>query len=121
MVPHSEGTPLELAGSTTPPDAKEKHPVPTPHPRSSLAGRLPIGWDSLRTVGVAGIRDARRNDQSQNHLYKLLHRGYTGTSASGDSSDGVAACPFSFYKTWATDPAKAKAMSEAVTRKTPQP
>jgi amidase len=67
----------------------------------------------------SAIRDFRANAQSQNHLYKLMHRGYTGCIKSGESHDGKADCPFDFYKTWVNNPAEAKKISESVTRTHP--
>lgn len=67
-------------------------------------------------LSVSAIRDARQTWTAENHLFNTLHRGYTAIPP-----DGIAECPFDFYKLWVTDPQKCKQMVENLTRATAIP
>ncbi|MBD5807092.1 aliphatic amidase [Lactobacillus sp. 0.1XD8-4] len=71
------------------------------------------------TLPLKKVRDMRKNGQSENHLYNLLHRGYAGTLASDSKKDGLATCPFEFYREWIENPKVAQKKVEEITRSAP--
>jgi amidase len=75
-----------------------------------------IGFDG-RTLGECGEEDYGIQ-YAQNHLFKLLHRGYTGMINSGEGDKGMATCPYEFYEKWIKDPEGTREMVEALTRPT---
>jgi len=62
------------------------------------------------TLSLTAIRDARRNWTAENHLYNLVHRGFTAEPR------GHPTCCFDFYKTWVNAPEAAAAQVELLTR-----
>ena len=73
------------------------------------------GEATYALLSVSAIRDARRNWTAENHLYNLVHRGYTAKPG------GIAECPFTFYQTWVNDPEMAKIIAENITRNADDP
>lgn len=70
-----------------------RDPVPADFDGSVL-GECGTSPDELTyaTLSLTAIRDARRNWTAENHLYNLVHRGFTA------EAKGHATCCFDFYK-----------------------
>tara|TARA_B100000686_G_C16801184_1_gene986131 strand:+ start:4563 stop:5255 length:693 start_codon:yes stop_codon:yes gene_type:complete len=62
------------------------------------------------TLSLTTIRDARRNWTAENHLYNLVHRGFTSEPG------GHAKNPFGFYDKWVNDPEGVRDDVEVLTR-----
>jgi amidase len=67
-------------------------------------------------LSISAIRDARKHWTAENHLYNLVHRGYTAVP-----DKGLAECPFDFYKNWVNNPEKVRLEVEDLTGKYPIP
>jgi len=67
-------------------------------------------------LSPAAVRDARQTWTAENHLFNITHRGYSAIP-----KDGLSECPYDFYRTWVTDPARANEMVETLTRSSREP
>lgn len=65
---------------------------------------------------ISSIRDMRKTWQAENHLYKLVHRGYSGMIENGESEFGDGSLPFQIYRDWAADPEKVRTQIDSLTR-----
>lgn len=70
-------------------------------------------------LSISALRRARKNWTGQNHLFKLLHRGYTAREAANEAP--ISECPFEFYRMWVLNPEEARKRVEAITRSTTTP
>jgi len=71
-------------------------------------------------LSIPEIRRIRKNWTAENHLYKLLHRGYTATRMAGESEEGISDIPYDFYKMWVNDPTQTKKLIEMFTYSKPK-
>ena len=69
----------------------------------------------VRAALDPGIRDARATDQAQNHLFKLLHRGYTGVYVRATATR-ASPRPVLLLQDVVENPAQAQAQVETITR-----
>lgn len=72
------------------------------HIVSSLDGE--INGVTYAELSISQIREIRKEWVAENHIYKLLHRGYSGLSISDINLAGLHSCPFEFYKNWVENP-----------------
>jgi len=70
-------------------------------------------------LSIPSIRSSRKNWTAENHLFKLLHRGYTAREAAGE--EPASECPYEFYVNWVKDPEGTRKKVEQITRKTTKP
>jgi len=70
-------------------------------------------------LSIPAIRNARETWTAENHLFKLLHRGYTARESAGEVP--LAECPYEFYVNWVKDPEGTRKKVEQITRKSTKP